>query len=51
VVDDRDAIPADAEHFVDCMHLSDQGADAMAERFARYLLDAKPELLDGARSR
>jgi GDSL-like Lipase/Acylhydrolase family len=37
VVDDRDAIPADAEHFTDCMHLADKGADAMAARFARYL--------------
>jgi len=37
VVDDREAIPADAEHFTDCMHLADKGADAMAERFARYL--------------
>ena len=37
VVDDRDAIPADAEHFSDCMHLLDAGADAMAERFFRAL--------------
>jgi hypothetical protein len=36
VVDDRSAIPADAEHFTDCMHLADKGAEAMAERFARY---------------
>lgn len=37
VVDDRHAIPPDAEHFTDCMHLADRGADAMAERFFRYL--------------
>ena len=37
VVDDRDSIPADAEHFTDCMHLADKGAEAMAERFVRYL--------------
>ena len=37
VVDDREAIPADAQHFTDCMHLGDKGAEAMAERFARYL--------------
>jgi lysophospholipase L1-like esterase len=36
VVDDREAIPPDAEHFTDCMHFGDKGADAMAERFARY---------------
>jgi lysophospholipase L1-like esterase len=37
VVDDREAIPADSEHFTDCMHLADKGADAMAGRFARFL--------------
>ena len=36
VVDDREAIPPDAEHFTDCMHLADKGAEAMANRFARY---------------
>lgn len=36
VVDDRDSIPADAEHFSDCMHLLDKGADAMAARFERF---------------
>jgi lysophospholipase L1-like esterase len=40
VVDDREAIPADAEHFTDCMHLADKGAEAMADRFARYLLQS-----------
>jgi GDSL-like lipase/acylhydrolase family protein len=37
VVDDRDAVPADAVHYADCMHLTDAGADAMAQRFFRYL--------------
>ena len=37
VVDDRDAIPADAEHFTDCMHLADKGAASMANRFFRFL--------------
>jgi lysophospholipase L1-like esterase len=37
VVDDREAIPADADHFTDCMHLADKGAEAMAERFYRFL--------------
>jgi len=41
VVDDRDAIPPDADHFSDCMHLLDPGAEAMADRFARYILDAQ----------
>ena len=37
VVDDRDAIPPDAEHFSDCMHFVDKGAEAMADRFFRHL--------------
>jgi lysophospholipase L1-like esterase len=37
VVDDREAIPADGEHFADCMHLTDKGSELMAERFFRYL--------------
>jgi hypothetical protein len=37
VVDDRHAIPPDAEHFTDCMHLADKGAEAMADRFFRYM--------------
>ena len=37
VVDDRDAVPPDAEHFSDCMHFVDKGAEAMAERFFKYL--------------
>jgi hypothetical protein len=37
VVDDPVAVPADGDHFVDCMHLSDRGADAMSQRFFRFL--------------
>jgi hypothetical protein len=37
VVDDRESIPPDAEHFSDCMHLLDKGADRMAERYFRFL--------------
>jgi lysophospholipase L1-like esterase len=37
VVDDRTAIPGDARHFTDCMHLTDAGNQIMAERFARFL--------------
>jgi|GEM_PF-1097007 Lysophospholipase L1 and related esterases len=37
VVDDREVIPADAEHFVDCCHLADKGCARMAERFFSFL--------------
>ena len=37
VVDDSEAIPPDAEHFSDCMHIIDKGADRMADRFLRFL--------------
>jgi hypothetical protein len=37
VVDDRAAIPPDTGHFTDCMHLSDRGNEAMADRFARFV--------------
>jgi lysophospholipase L1-like esterase len=37
VIDDRFAIPPDALHFTDCMHLSDLGNEAMAQRFHRAL--------------
>jgi hypothetical protein len=40
-IDDRFAIPPDAEHFSDCMHLRDKGNEAMAERFARALVRAE----------
>jgi lysophospholipase L1-like esterase len=38
VVDDREMIPADAEHFADCMHLADKGNEVMAERFFRFIM-------------
>jgi lysophospholipase L1-like esterase len=37
VVDDRDTVPPDAEHFSDAMHFLDKGAEAMADRFFNYL--------------
>jgi lysophospholipase L1-like esterase len=37
VVDDRESVPPDPEHFSDAMHLVDKGAEAMADRFFRYL--------------
>ena len=37
VLDDRDAVPPDAEHFSDAMHFVDKGAEAMADRFFNYL--------------
>src|SRR4029079_2357598 len=40
VVDDREAVPPDAEHFSDCMHFVDKGAEAMADRFFRYLSES-----------
>lgn len=39
VVDDRNRIPADAEHYVDCMHLTDAGCEAMARRFAEFFFE------------
>jgi lysophospholipase L1-like esterase len=45
VIDDRAAIPPDPGHFTDCMHLSDKGNEAMAERFVRGL--DRTQLLDG----
>jgi hypothetical protein len=40
VVDDREAIPPDADHYADCMHLADKGSGVMAERFHRALRDS-----------
>ncbi|HEX5068651.1 MAG TPA: SGNH/GDSL hydrolase family protein [Vicinamibacterales bacterium] len=37
VVDERNVIPADGNHFVDCMHLSVAGNEAMAQRFNRFI--------------
>ena len=48
VVDDRTAIPPDARHFTDCMHLADAGNEMMAERFARFLTTL-PEVARGTR--
>ena len=48
VVDDRTAIPPDARHFTDCMHLADAGNELMAERFARFLKEL-PEVARAAR--
>jgi hypothetical protein len=41
VVDDREAVPPDAEHFSDAMHFLDKGAEAMADRFFNYLLTSQ----------
>jgi hypothetical protein len=49
VVDDRDAVPADADHFSDCMHLLDKGAEAMAARFSRFITSSG--VLDSAVAR
>jgi len=38
VVDERTTIPADSDHFADCMHLTDRGNEAMAQRFFRALM-------------
>jgi lysophospholipase L1-like esterase len=46
VVEDCDSIPADSDHFADCMHLTDAGCSAMASRFADYL--ARSGLIDQA---
>ena len=37
VIDDRDSITGDDEHFADWIHFSDAGAAAMGERVARFL--------------
>src|SRR5262245_5540395 len=52
VVDDREAVPADAEHFSDAMHFLDDGAEAMADRFFRYLrrLDELQHAIEKARA-
>jgi hypothetical protein len=44
VIDERSAIPPDAEHFSDCMHLLDKGNEAMAERMFKGL--AKSSVLE-----
>lgn len=37
VVDDRECVPPDAEHFVDCMHFTRAGCSIMARRMATFL--------------
>ena len=37
VVDDRAVVPPTARHFVDCMHMTDEGGRIMARRFAEFL--------------
>ena len=37
VLTDTDSIPADDEHFADCMHLTDAGCRRMAQRFFEFL--------------
>jgi len=39
VVEETTSIPADAKHFLDCIHLSDEGCARMADRFLRCLED------------
>jgi lysophospholipase L1-like esterase len=41
VVEDDDAVPGDADHYVDHVHFSDAGCKAMAERFDRFLAEQK----------
>jgi lysophospholipase L1-like esterase len=37
VVEESGSIPADAKHFVDCFHLSDEGCALLADRFVQFL--------------
>jgi lysophospholipase L1-like esterase len=39
VVEDRDSIPADDEHFADYMHLTDAGCELMAKRFVDFIVE------------
>jgi lysophospholipase L1-like esterase len=39
VIAETDSIPADAEHFVDCVHFSDAGCRLMAQRVHTFLDD------------
>lgn len=48
-VDDREAVAPDAEHYSDCMHFRDAGAEAMADRFFRYIRSSG--VIDGARAK
>lgn len=39
VIEDLESIPADEEHFADCIHFADAGCERMAERFANCLVE------------
>lgn len=39
VVTDTESIPADDEHFADCIHFADAGCALMAKRFADFLVE------------
>lgn len=39
IVLDTDSIPADGEHFADCIHFTDAGSALMAQRFANFLVE------------
>jgi lysophospholipase L1-like esterase len=41
VVDNRDIVTPDAQHFADCVHFTNAGCTQMAERFARSFEDSK----------
>jgi lysophospholipase L1-like esterase len=44
VLAERDSIPADDEHFADCIHMADAGCALMAQRFGRFFEET--ELMD-----
>ena len=39
VIREIESIPADENHFADCMHLRDAGCEVMAQRFADFLIE------------
>jgi hypothetical protein len=41
IVEDRDSIPGDSQHYVDCVHMSDAGCARMADRFLRFFEEKK----------
>lgn len=49
VVTERESIPADERHYVDCMHMTDAGSRRLAERFAQFLIDHRilEEMIEG----
>jgi lysophospholipase L1-like esterase len=44
LADDPDAVPADADHYADCMHFTDAGCERLARRFERVI--ARRRVLD-----